>query len=549
MKLQVLDCTLRDGAYIVDAKFGDNVIKGVIKNLDYAGIELVECGWLKNDNHKSGSSYFNSPDDLIPYLPKDKHGASFVLMMDYGRYDLKNLPDYNGKSADAIRVVFPKEKFKEAVEFSKQIKDKGYQLYLQAANTMSYSDYDLLELIRQVNKVNPQGLSIVDTFGTMYFEDLARIYAILNNNLNPEIKIGFHSHNNLQLSFALSIDFAKLANNGNRDIIIDASLCGMGRGAGNTCTELITNYMNSKFNTNYDLNKIMDTIDMYITRFNKDYEWGYSIPYFIAGMYGSHVNNIQYLLKTHKTKAKDLKIIIESLDMDTRKKYDYDNLEKIYLKYQDNIVDDELVLQALHNNIKDKDILILSPGKTLVTEKDRVNRYILENNPLVIAVNSMPTGYKCDYLFFSNAVRYDYVKDSEEGLFNNTPKILTSNIKAYDEQNTMVINYNLLIDLNWERFDNVTIMLTKLLSKMEAKSIAYAGFDGFNPNDSTDYSEDGLRSDMNKNEKLMFNNEIASMLADFVLRETRPINMTFVTTSMFADAIKGKIGLNYTINC
>ena len=96
MKLQVLDCTLRDGAYIVDAKFGDNVIKGVIKNLDYAGIELVECGWLKNDNHKSGSSYFNSPDDLIPYLPKDKHGASFVLMMDYGRYDLKNLPDYKG---------------------------------------------------------------------------------------------------------------------------------------------------------------------------------------------------------------------------------------------------------------------------------------------------------------------------------------------------------------------------------------------------------------------------------------------------------------------
>ena len=101
----------------------------------------------------------------------------------------------------------------------------------------------------------------------------------------------------------------------------------------------------------------------------------------------------------------------------------------------------------------------------------------------------------------------------------------------------------------WERFDNVTIMLTKLLSKMEAKSIAYAGFDGFNPNDSTDYSEDGLRSDMNKNEKLMFNDEIASMLTDFILRETRHINMTFVTTSIFADAIKGKIGLNYTINC
>jgi 4-hydroxy 2-oxovalerate aldolase len=112
---------------------------------------------------------------------------------------------------------------------------------------------------------------------------------------------------------------------------VDASLCGMGRGAGNATTELVANYLNTKHQCNYDMDAIMDAIDVHMTNFQKKYSWGYSTPYFIAGAYGCHVNNIQYLLKNHQTGAKDLRNIIESLSVEERRQYDYDRLEEKYI--------------------------------------------------------------------------------------------------------------------------------------------------------------------------------------------------------------------------
>ena len=78
--------------------------------------------------------------------------------------------------------------------------------------------------------------------------------------------------------------------------MIDSSLCGMGRGAGNAPTELVANFLNQKYHKNYDMNEIFDAIDMYMPPFQEKYSWGYSTPYCIAGMYQCHVNNIAYLL-------------------------------------------------------------------------------------------------------------------------------------------------------------------------------------------------------------------------------------------------------------
>ena len=199
-------------------------------------------------------------------------------------------------------------------------KNKGYKVFFQAANTLAYSDDDLIELAEAMNEVDPMSVSIVDTFGAMYKDDLERIVKILDEKLDTNIKLGFHSHNNQQLSFALTIDFIEMFENSERKIIVDSSLCGMGRGAGNTTTELITSYLNRKRSCNYNLDSIMESIDTYMSYFLENYHWGYSTPYFIAGLYCCHVNNIAYLLKNHRTNAKDMRNIIESLTEEERKK-------------------------------------------------------------------------------------------------------------------------------------------------------------------------------------------------------------------------------------
>ena len=208
--VKLLDCTLRDGAYIVNSNFGENAIRGIIKKLQDANVEIIECGWLKDSPHVKGSSFYHVPQDLKQYLIEKCNHAIYTVMIDWNRYDVEHLPENDGLSVDAIRVVFPHGKHKEGIKVGEAIRKKGYQVFFQAANTLAYNDEELKELAQDMNDAKPGALSLVDTFGAMYEEDLNRIANILNRELAPEIKLGFHSHNNQQLSFALSMNFIKM---------------------------------------------------------------------------------------------------------------------------------------------------------------------------------------------------------------------------------------------------------------------------------------------------------------------------------------------------
>lgn len=532
-RIQVLDCTLRDGAYIVDANFGTPAIKGIINKLQNAHIDIIECGWLKNAPHKMGTTFFQVPSDLETYLSDKNPNSTYTFMIDWDRYDLNLLPEYDGKSIDAIRVVFPQTKFREGIEVGKQIKEKGYKLYLQAANTLGYSNQELKELAAEINAVKPIAVSIVDTFGAMYPEDLDRIVKVMDEYVDQDIMLGFHSHNNLQLSFALTMQFVNSLQNSRRGIVVDASLCGMGRGAGNTTTELLVNFLNRNYKSNYDMNTIMDAIDTYMEKFRSNYEWGYSTPYFIAGMYCAHVNNIAYLLSNHRANAKDMGNIIGALSETDRKKYDYDLLERTYLEYQDKDVRDDEALNALKEHMEKRKVLLISPGASIIKQKELVKKYIEDNNPVVIGINAVSSEYQYDYLFFSNRIRYDYAKEVYPELIKGINKILTSNIKTHAGDKGIIINFNTIIKRGWEHFDNSTIMCLRLMNKLCLPDIALAGFDGFSDNYSESYFDASLPSLNPGNHWEELNAEIKDMFDDFRATTSNYMNIEFVTESKF----------------
>lgn len=532
-KIELLDCTLRDGAYIVDAKFGTPAIKGIIKKMQDANVDIIECGWLKNEEHVEGTTFFHVPDDLKRYMVKKSERSINVVMIDWDRYNLDFLPQNDGETIDAIRVVFPYGKHKEGMAVGKLIQEKGYQVFFQAANTLAYSDDDLIELAQEANKIHPVSLSVVDTFGAMYDEDLERIVSILDKYLDEEIKLGFHSHNNQQLSFSLTMNFARLLENSSRGIVLDASLCGMGRGAGNATTELVANYLNMKKYCNFDMNVIMDAIDMYMGYFQENFSWGYSIPYFIAGMYCCHVNNIAYLLKNHRTNAKDMRNIIESLSPGERKKYDYDLLEEKYLENQDRIVDDEQVLEKLKSEIGDREVLLIAPGKSVDIEMEKVKCYIDKKNPVIIGVNAINCHYKYDYLFFINKTRYEYAREVYTDLFIKTKKVLLSSIKTESEAGEYIINFNRLVKRDWEHFDNAVVECLRLLDQLHIKNIAVAGFDGFKHKYNESYADAALPTLNPDNKWDELNEEIQDMFLNFKLTTETNLNIKFVTESLF----------------
>ena len=532
--VQILDCTLRDGAYIVDADFGTAAITGLINKLDEAGVEIIECGWLKNSEHHEGSTYYHVPNDLCKYLKGQDKRAIYTVMIDWDRYDLDNLPMCDGRSIDAIRVVFPHERFKEGIAVGQEVLRKGYKVFFQAANTLSYTDDELIELSKEINSLEgtAESLSIVDTFGAMYEEDLERISGVLDSNLDKEVKLGFHSHNNQQLSYALTMFFVKKFKDTTRDVIIDSSLCGMGRGAGNTTTELAVSYLNKLQLKNYDMDAILDAIDVYMTPFMEKFRWGYSTPYFIAGLYCCHVNNISYLTGNHRCSAKDMRNIIDSMLPEDRSKYDYDLLESKFLENRDMKVDDSYTLEQLKERFADQKLLLIAPGKSSIEEYKKIKSFIDANNPIVIAVNALLPEYVYDYLFLTNKARYEYAGTAHKEQFDKTAKILLSSIKNKGEQNEHIISFSRAVKRGWEHFDNAVICCLRLLERMHVKEVYIAGFDGFKHNYNESYADESLPTLNPGNKWDELNEEIKDMFKDVKI-DAGDMRIIFITDSIY----------------
>ena len=533
-KIQLLDCTLRDGAYIVDSQFGDNTIRGLIDKLQQVGADVIECGWLKNKPHESGSSFFHVPDDMLPYFVSRRDDILYSLMIDWDRYDTDVLPPCDGRSVNAIRVVFPHGKHVEGMAVGQKIKEKGYKVLFQSANTLAYSNEDLIALADEANRVKPVALSVVDTFGAMFEDDLDRIVSVLDEHLDPEIKLGFHSHNNQQLAFALTIHFIRFFADKQRDIMVDSTLCGMGRGAGNTTTELLVSYLNRKCGGHYDLDAVMDAIDIYMPYFQENYSWGYSTPYFIAGLYQCHVNNIAYLLKNHRTSAKDMRNIIRSMEQADRRKYDYDLLEKKYLDIVGRNVDVADVRQQLRKELEGREIFLLAPGRSLVLERERILDEIKKRDAVTIGVNAVIEGYPYDHVFFVSPARYEYASVNTQG-FDGMSRILLSNIKSTGGENEMIVAYDHAIKQGWPHFDNAMICALRLMDWLGIEKVAVAGFDGFRNHYNESYADPYLPTLNPDNKWDELNEEIRGIYRDFKKQAAFCRQIEFLTDSYFAD--------------
>ena len=265
-KIQVLDCTLRDGGYCNNCRFGFDNEKKIVHGLIEANIDIIECGFLMNTvKYDKDVTKFTSIKEAARIIPRNKEGKIFVMLTDYGKYHLEDLPEYDGTSVDGLRVAFHKKNRLAALDECKKIKAKGYKIFVQAMVSLSYTDEEFLDLIHRVNELEPYAFYIVDSFGMMKRKDLIRLFYLVEHNLKEKIKIGFHSHNNMQLAYSNAQSLVDL--HSDRELIIDSSVYGMGRGAGNLNTELFVQYLNDNADGNYDIKPLLSIIDEILNEF------------------------------------------------------------------------------------------------------------------------------------------------------------------------------------------------------------------------------------------------------------------------------------------
>ena len=479
--IQVLDCTLRDGGYCNGWKFGKNGISKVTKGLTDSGIDIIECGFITNRvENNPNITKFRTLEAISPIIPSNRRNCIYVGMINYGEYDPEELPLCKDSPIDGIRIAFHKKNLKPALEMCRSVKDKGYKVFIQAMVSMAYSDLEFINMIEMVNELEPYAFYIVDSFGMMKRKDMIRFFSLIEHNLKKTICIGFHSHNNMQLAYSNAQTLVEMQSD--RNLIIDSSIYGMGRGAGNLNTELFIEYLNDNCNSNYLIKPILEVMDGVINDFYRKNPWGYSLPNYLSAKHNTHPNYAGYLSEKNTLTAEGMNEIFEMMDEDKKVEFSKEYAESMYIRYMEGGKSNETHLTEFANSIKGKEVVLIGPAKSSEVCKDVILNYLKNNEVVTISVNFSYPHVKTDYLFISNMRRYN-----EVGRRDSDRCVITSNIPTDDA--FLKIKYQDLLNDTEVVRDNAGLMAVNLMIKMDAKRVVMAGFDGYSYNSSDNFAE------------------------------------------------------------
>lgn len=521
-RIKILDCTLRDGGYINNWEFGNENIKKIIYKLADANIDIIECGFLTNKiQYNNQCSRFDTIQKIVEVLPEERQNVDMVCMINYGEYDLRDLPDYDGSSVNGIRVAFHKNDLNSALEFCKCIRQKGYKLFIQPMISVSYTDSEFIKLIEAANEIKPYAFYIVDSFGVMKRKDLMRLYYLVDHNLAEDIHVGYHSHNNIQLSYSNAQALADLKTK--RELIIDSSVFGMGRGAGNLNTELFIEYLNDVNGGNYKSRPLLQIIDQVLNNVYLSNYWGYSLPHYISAKHNCHPNYASYLTDKNTLTVEDISNILSVIDEDKKNNFDKVYGEYLYFNFQAHKIDDGISKKKLVEILKGKTIIVIASGSSINVDIDKIAHESAMPDTIIISVNFKPEKLSSDYVFVSNLRRYEELKDKVKSNL-----ILTSNIKT-DSNVEYSINYiDLLNEIQSVR-DNAGLMLIKLMINLGVKSIKLAGFDGYSYDAHTNYAEKNMAFVKKNSVVDELNEGMKRMLSEF----SKQVKIEFITKTKY----------------
>jgi len=526
LNIKVLDCTLRDGGYINNWEFSNSQTDQIINSLVRSKVDIIEFGYLKKlDKLPRHSTIYGDLDIQSLKISKSPE-QMFVAMIDLYSFDIECLPPNNNTNVDGIRLAFHKKDRFEALKHAKKIIQLGYKVFIQPMLTKTYSSSELRDFIAQVNEINPYAFYIVDSFGSLSLDQFVDLVDICEEFLSQKILIGYHSHNNMQLAFSNAIYLSKRSLN--HDVIIDSSILGMGRGAGNLNTELITDFLNNNNLSSYDIYPLIDVIDEVLMSIYKINPWGFSPAQYLSATFDCHPNYASFLINKKINHISDLRKIISLIKDQKKSSFDIKYISELYNEFIDKNSFKERGKISLN---PEKKIILIASGSSVAKYSKLLKEKSDSNKFLFIALNHIPS-IKCDYYFFSNQQRFDKFKDR----LKSENIITTSNIHN-NEKFGIVINLKKLRLANKGIVFNSALLCIKYLVNMKVREVQVAGLDGFKFG-RDNYSYDESSSIAFSNELIDDHNKEIKSILQLLNKE---IEIRFVTPSIFQDIHSPKI--------
>jgi len=281
-KLKIVDCTVRDGGLINAHQFENGFFKKVYDTCVDSGIDYMEVGYKADKKlfsaKENGPWKFSTEEDIRREVGENDSNLKLCVMADAGRTNLDDLLPRKESVLDLIRVATYVHQLPAALEIVKDAKQKGYEVALNLMAVSTVPDFELdhaLDVIKEVPEIDV--LYVVDSYGSLYYE---QIDDLISRYKKTGKMLGIHAHNNQQLAYANTI-YAAI--NGVK--LLDTTMMGMGRGAGNCATELMVGFLK---NPKFDLRPILKFVQETMLPMSQEMDWGYSVPYMITGHYNEH---------------------------------------------------------------------------------------------------------------------------------------------------------------------------------------------------------------------------------------------------------------------
>ena len=278
-------------------------------------MDIIELGKKLEESdeytrEKYGRWNFCDDEDLKQVVEscECENSPLIAVMYDVGRVDIRKLKHRDQSPVDMIRTACYVHQIDTGLDLVKRCKDLGYETTINVMAASAAIESELIEGLEQINKAEELDyLYLVDSYGAFYSEQVS-YYLNLYKKHAPARELGFHAHNNQQLAFSNTqqaiIDGVNL---------LDATINGIGRGAGNCNLELLLNFLK---NPKFDVRPVYKVIQEYFVPLRKEIEWGFNDIYGISGQLNQHPRDAMKVRKDPDTRDLCYDFYLKSLRLE-----------------------------------------------------------------------------------------------------------------------------------------------------------------------------------------------------------------------------------------
>ena len=285
-EIRVIDCTIRDGGLMNNHHFDDGTVKAVYQACAAAGIDYMEIGYKASRQGIKAGEYgcwkYCREEDIRRIVGDNPTNLKLAVMADAEKCDYhEDIPPKAESVVNMIRVATYINQIPTAIDMVKDAHDKGYETTVNLMAASTVPERELNEGLELLTTSEAQAVYVVDSFGALYSEQvqyLVKKYLHYCKSVGKEV--GMHMHNNLQLAYANTIEGIVLGAN-----YLDATMAGLGRGAGNCQMELLIGFLH---NPKYDLRPVLDCVQNHIEPLRAKLLWGFDLPYMLTGLLNQH---------------------------------------------------------------------------------------------------------------------------------------------------------------------------------------------------------------------------------------------------------------------